>query len=112
MDQANSRTGLVDVLTAGTGGTEHLHLVVLRADLYILAVILNVRDNFNGSKGGLPAGVCIKGRHAHQAVNAILALQKAVGILTLNQNICRFQAGLVAFQIQSQIGRASCRERV
>ena len=42
VDQTNGGGGLVDMLSTGAGGAVDLHLVVLGADLHILAVILDL----------------------------------------------------------------------
>jgi len=84
------------VLTTGTGGTEDLHLIVFRLDLKIFTVVLDLGNHFNGSKGGLAAGIGIKGRYTDQAVNTVLSLQEAIGILTFDDDIGRFQSCLIA----------------
>jgi len=96
MDQSNCRGCFVDVLTTGTGGTEDLHLIVFRLDLKIFTVVLDLGNHFNGSKGGLAAGIGIKGRYTDQAVNTVLSLQEAIGILTFDDDIGRFQSCLIA----------------
>ena len=39
VDQTDSGRGLVDVLAAGTGGAEHLHLDILGADVHLNGVV-------------------------------------------------------------------------
>ena len=87
------------MLTTCTGGTEHLHFVVFCTNLHILAVILDVRNDLDGRKGCLAASIGIKGRNTHQTVNTILTLQETIGIVAFNHNICRLQAGFVAFLV-------------
>ena len=95
------------MLAAGTGGAVDLHLVILGPDVHILAVVLDFGNDLNGGEGGLTAGVGVKGRHPDQPVDAVLPLQEAVGILTLNEDIRGFQARFVALLIvQNLIGEA------
>ena len=95
------------MLAAGTGGTVDLHLIVLGADLHILAVVLDVGDDLDGGEGGLAAGVGVEGGDAHQPVDAVFTLQESVGVLALDHNVRGLQPGLVPFQIvQDLIGEA------
>ena len=71
------------MLAAGAAGPVDLHLDVLVPDLH-LVVILNLRHDLHRGKAGLPAGVGVKGRDPHQPVDAVLALQKAVGVVPLD----------------------------
>ena len=87
------------MLAACAGGTVDLHFIVLGTNLHVLAVIFDVRNDFHGGKGGLTAGVGVKGRNPHQTVNAVLPLQEAVGVLALDHNGSGFQSGLVALLI-------------
>ena len=98
VDKADSGGGLVDVLAAGAGGPVDLHLDILLPDLHGV-VILHLRHDLNGGEGGLAAGVGVKGGDADQAVDAVLALQKAVGVLTLDGDGGGLDAGLVAVLI-------------
>ena len=98
VDQTDSRRSLVDVLAAGTGRTVHLHLDVLGADVHLDGVV-QLGHHFQRSKAGLAAGVGVKGRHAHQAVHAVLALEQAVGVGTLDHHGSALQAGFVAVLI-------------
>ena len=86
------------MLTAGTGGAVDLHFDVLRADLH-LYVIGKLRHDLHSGKTGLAAGVGVKGRDADQTVDAVFALQQAVGILALDGNNGRFDTGLVTFLV-------------
>ena len=95
------------MLTACAGGTEHLHLIVLRTDFHILRIVFDVRNDFNGGEGGLTAGIGIKGRHTNQAVDTVLSLQEAISILAFNEDVGGFQSRLVAFLIvHDLIGKA------
>ena len=98
VDQADGGGGFVDVLAAGTGGAVDLHFDVLRADLH-LYVIGKLRHDLHSGKTGLAAGVGVKGRDADQTVDAVFALQQAVGILALDGNNGRFDTGLVTFLV-------------
>ena len=48
------------MLSAGAAGPVNLHLNVLLPDLHRV-VVLDLRHNLHGGKGGLPAGVGVKG---------------------------------------------------
>ena len=70
-----------------------------------LVVVLDLGHDLHRGKAGLPAGVGIKGRHPDQPVDAVLALQKAVGVLALDGDGRGFDARLVAVLIvQDLIG--------
>jgi len=86
------------VLAACTGGTVHLHLNVLGADIHLNGVV-QLRHHFQRSKAGLTAGVGIKGRHAHQTVHTVLALEQAVGVGTLHHHGGALHAGFIAVLI-------------
>ena len=60
VDQTNRRRGLIDMLTACTGGTEHLHFVILGLDLEILGIVLDFRNDLDRRERSLPAGVGVK----------------------------------------------------
>ena len=60
VDQANGRGSLVDVLAAGAGRAVYLHFDVLGPDVYVLAVVGDLRDDFNRCKRCLPPGVGVK----------------------------------------------------
>ena len=61
MDQTDGGGSLIDVLAARAGGTVDLHLIILRANFHVLTVVFDIRDDFDGGKGGLTAGIGIKG---------------------------------------------------
>jgi len=108
VDQTDSGRGLVDVLAAGTGGAEHLHLDVLRADVHLNGVV-QLRHHFQRGKAGLAAGVGIKRRHADQTVHAVLAFQQTVGVGTLDHHGSALHAGFVAVLIIQHLhGHAVC----
>ena len=102
VDQSDGGRGLVDVLTTGAGGTEHLHFHVLGADLH-LHVVGQVGHDLNGGKGGLAAGIGVEGRDAHQAVDTVLPPQVAVGVLAGDHNGGGLDAGLVAVLIVQRL---------
>ena len=92
------------MLAAGAAGPVDLHLNVLLPDLH-LVVILDLGHDLHRGKAGLPAGVGIKGRHPDQPVDAVLTLQKAVGVIPLDGNGRGLDARLVAVLIvQDLIG--------
>ena len=86
------------MLAAGAAGPVDLHLNVLLPDLH-LVVILDLGHDLHRGKAGLPAGVGIKGRHPDQPVDAVLTLQKAVGVIPLDGDGRGFDARLVAVLI-------------
>ena len=98
VDQTHSGRSLVDVLAACTGGTVHLHLNVLGADIHLNGVI-QLGHHFQRSKAGLAAGVGVKGRHAHQTVHTVLALEQAVGVGTLHHHGGALHAGFITVLI-------------
>ena len=98
VDQADGGGGLVDVLAAGAAGPVDLHLDVLVPNLDGV-VILQLRHHLDGGEGGLTAGVGVKGGDADQTVDAVLALQQAVGVLALNGDGGGLDARLVAVLI-------------
>ncbi len=98
MDESDSGRGLVDVLAAGTRGAVDLHLDIFGADIHLDGVV-QLRHDFQRSKAGLAAGVGVKGRDAHQTVDAILALEQAVGVGALDHDGSTLQTGLIAVLI-------------
>ena len=104
VDQTHGGGGLVDVLAAGAGGAEHLHLDLFRPDLHGL-VVLDVGHDLHGGKGGLPPAGGVKGGDPHQAVDAVLALEVAVGVLALDRDGGGLDARLLsALIVQGLIG--------
>ena len=92
------------MLAAGAGGPVDLHLDILVPDLD-LVVIFDLGHHLHRSKGGLPAGVGVKGRDPHQTVHAVLALQKAIGILALDGDGRGLDARLVTvFIVEDLVG--------
>ena len=55
-------------------------------------------DWYEQSMAGIKDALGVVGRHAHQAVHAVLALEVAVGKVALDIDCGRFDAGLVAFE--------------
>ena len=82
------------MLAARAGGAVNLHLHILGPDING-PVVLDLRHDLHRGKGGLAAGVCVKGRDANQTVDAVLTLQKAIGILALDGDGGGFEASLV-----------------
>ena len=77
---ADRRVGLVDVLAAGAGGAEGVYAQVGRVDLDLDRIVHFGIDEDAGKRGVAPR-VRIVGRFAHQAVDAGLGAQVAVGVL-------------------------------
>ena len=86
------------MLAACAGGAVDLHLDVLGADVHLNGVVQLGHDLQRG-KAGLTAGVGIEGRDAHQTVDAVLALEQAVGVGALDHHGSALHAGLVAVLI-------------
>ena len=90
------------MLAACAGGTAGLHLDVLGPDLD-LAVIVQLGHDLQGGEAGLTAGVGVKGANADETVDAVLTLEVAVGILTLDEDggglDARLVAGLVVHEL-------------
>ena len=96
--ETHGRGGLVDLLSAGAGGAVDVHLYILVAKLYLLAVGDRGHD-LDGGKARLAAGVRVKGGDADETVYAMLAAQEAVGVLALDLDGGGFYARLVAVLI-------------
>ena len=71
--------GLVHVLTAGARGAVGIDLEVGFVDLDLDRVVHH-RIDPDAGKTGLPPGVGVERADAHQAVDAALGLQPAIGI--------------------------------
>ena len=83
------------MLAARAAGAAGLHLDVLGADLD-LAVVLKLGHDLDGGEARLATGVGIKRGDAHKAVHAVLTLEVAVGIVTLDEDGGGLDARLVA----------------
>ena len=94
------------MLAAGTGGAEHLHLDILRADVH-LYIVGNLRHDLQRGEGGLTPGGGVKGGDPDQPVHAVLTLEVAVGILTLDGNGGALEAGLVAVQVVQRLAHVA-----
>ena len=99
MDETHGGTGLVDVLSACTGGAVDLHFDILRPDIDVFGIIRDFRNDLDRREGRLAAGVCVERGHAHEAVDAVLTLEHAVGVLSLDENAGGFDARLVTVEI-------------
>ena len=87
--------GLVDVLAARARGAIGVDLAVALVDLDLDAVVDHRIDPHRG-EAGVAARVGIERRDAHQAVDARFGLQPAVGVVALDHDRRRLDAGLVA----------------
>ena len=79
------RTAESVVLTCwppGSAGAEGVHPQVGIADLDVDIVLFDLGEGVHRCKGGVAAGVAVKGGDAHQAVNAGFGLEVAVGVFT------------------------------
>ena len=59
------------MLTAGSAGTIGINPQIILIDLHI-QILLNIRHNITGNKGGLPFACRIKGRNPNQTMYAPL----------------------------------------
>ena len=67
--QPNRRTGLVDVLTARTAGTEYIHLNIFRTNVYF-HVVINFRHDFYCGERSMPSAGGIERRYPNQTMHA------------------------------------------
>lgn len=92
---------LVHILAALAAGTVGVHLQILVQNLNTDG-IGNLRRSVQGGKGSMPLTGGIKGRNAHQAVDAAFILQITVSILSIHLQGHGTDAGVIpvrAFQI-------------
>ena len=92
---AHRRVGGVDVLAAGAGRPVGVDAHIGLADLD-LDRIVDDRIDPDAGEGGVAARIAVIGRDAHQAVDARLGLQPAIGIVALDQDGGGLDAGLFA----------------
>ena len=94
---ADSRTRLVDVLAAGTGGAEVIDADVVHVD-FDIDIIRQFRHDIDSRKGRVAPGCSIKRRNADQAMDAFFRFQIAIGVFTFDAESgaldARFIAGL------------------
>ncbi len=102
VDQTDGRGGLVDLLSAGARGAVDLHLDILVAQLD-LAVVGDLGHDLDRGEGGVAASGGVERGDAHQTVDAVLALEEAVGVLALDHDGRALQPGLVAVEIVHQL---------
>jgi len=95
MGDAHGRIGGVDVLAARTRGTVGVDAHVGFADVD-LDRIVDDRIDPDARERGVAPRVGIEGRDAHQAVHARFRLQPAIGVVTLDEQGRRLDAGLLA----------------
>jgi hypothetical protein len=103
MRQAHRRVGLVDVLTAGARGAVGVGAHVGRVDGDVDAVV-DFREDEDAGERGMPARIRIVGRFAHQAVDADLGAQEAVGVLAFDAYGGALDAGDLTFGFFQQFG--------
>ena len=85
------------MLSAGAGGPIDVHLDVFLAEIDLDGVVDIGIDEDRGERG-VPARLGVVGRDAHQPVHALLGLEEAVGVLALDLDGDRLDAGLFAGQ--------------
>ncbi len=82
MDETHRRRGLVDVLSAGTGGTEHLHADVRRVDLHVH--ILGLRHHRHRGGRGMDTAAAFGLRHPLHTMHAGLVLKPGIRPLSVH----------------------------
>ena len=87
--------GLVDVLAAGARGAIRVDAAIALVDLDLDAVVDHRIDPDRGEARVAP-GVRIVRRDAHEPMHARFGLQPAVGVMALDHDRRRLDAGLVA----------------
>ena len=95
---ADGGIGLVYMLATGTRGTVCVYSYVLGFDINLYAVVDYWRYIYRYERG-VPAGIGVKGRYAHQTVYSRLALQVAVSIVALHLDCYRLYAALGLQQV-------------
>ena len=107
---AHRRVGRVDVLAAGAGGAIGVDAAVAFLDVD-LDVVVDHRKDPDAGKAGVPARVAVVGRDAHQPVHARFGLEPAVGVLALDLQRRRLDAGLLARALLDQRHLVAARPR-
>ncbi len=87
--------GLVHVLAAGPAGAHGVDAHVRLLDVDLDAVV-DHRIDVHARERGVPAGIRIERRDAHQPVHAVLGLEPAEGVAALHLDGRRLDAGLLA----------------
>ena len=100
--QTHGGRGLVDLLAARAGRAVHVHLDVLVAQLD-LAVLGDLGHDLHGGERRVPAAGGVKRADAHEAVDAVFALEEAVGVLAFDHDRRALDAGLVAVEIVHEL---------
>ena len=95
--QTHARFHLVYVLTACTAASEGVPRHQCRFHFHLDCVV-DQRCHKHRCERGHALALGIVGRHAHQAVHAVLAFEIAVGEITLDIDGARFYAGLVPLE--------------
>ena len=85
MGDADGGVRPVDVLPARAAGPEGIHPQVLGAHLHV-HVVGELRRHPHRREAGVPPMRGVERRDAHQAVHALLRLQKAVGVVALHHH--------------------------
>ena len=96
MGDAYGRVGGVDVLAAGAAGAEGVHLQIGIADLDIDIVLFDLGEGVHRGKGGVAAGIAVKGGYTDQTVNAGFRLEVAVGVFAADVEGRRFESGFIS----------------
>ena len=106
MDDADRGFGLVDVLAAGAAGLVGFDAQVFGFDLDIdLLVGRDLGNDVDRRERRVPAVLLVERRHPHEAVDAALALEHAVGVLPADEDRDRFQARLFRRRLVGHVRR-------
>ena len=95
MGDAHGRIGGVDMLPAGAAGAEGVHPQVGLADLDVDVILFDLGKDDRRGKGGVTAGIAVKGGDADQAVDAGFRLEVTVGVFAGDVEGRRLDSGLV-----------------
>src|SRR5690606_34688103 len=95
VDYPDRRVGLVDVLAALPARPEGVDPEILLVDLDLDRVV-DYRVDEYAREGGVAPGLRVEGRDPHQAMNSLLRLQIAVGVLAPDLQGRALDPGLLA----------------
>ena len=101
--QAHRRVGLVDVLAAGALGAVGVDADVVPVDLD-LDVVVDLRQDLDQGERGLAPVLRVERADAHEAMDAALRAQPAVGAPPLDLDGHALEAGLLALLLVDDLG--------
>ena len=94
---AHRGIGHVDVLAAGAARAERIDAQIVRLDID-LDLVVHLRVDEDGGERRVPPRIGVERRDAHQAMHADLGLQHAVGVVAVDFEGDRLDAGAFALQ--------------